>query len=125
MSKHMSNRLSRMVLLLLVSAASSFAHPMGNFSVNHYAKITIGQGSVEIRYLLDMAEIPTFQEIRQLDIPPTADAPSTYAARQEQRLKEGISLESDGEPVRLDTVSRQAAFADRSEERRVGKECRS
>jgi ABC-type nickel/cobalt efflux system permease component RcnA len=111
MSKHMSNRLSRMVLLLLVSAASSFAHPMGNFSVNHYAKITIGQGSVEIRYLLDMAEIPTFQEIRQLDIPPTADAPSAYVARQERRLKEGISLESDGESVRLDTVSRQAAFA--------------
>src|ERR1039457_1212673 len=111
MSKHMSNRLSRAVLLLVVSAATSFAHPMGNFSVNHYAKITIGQGSVEIRYLLDMAEIPTFQEIRQLDIAPTADAPSAYVARQEQLLKAGISLESDGESVRLDTVSRQAAFA--------------
>src|ERR1035441_3491118 len=111
MSKHMSNRLSRAVLLLVVSAATSFAHPMGNFSVNHYAKITIGQGSVEIRYLLDMAEIPSFQEIRQLDIAPTADAPSAYVARQEQLLKAGISLESDGESVRLDTVSRQAAFA--------------
>jgi ABC-type nickel/cobalt efflux system permease component RcnA len=112
MSKHMSNRLSRAVLLLVVNAATSLAHPMGNFSVNHYAKITIGQGSVEIRYLLDMAEIPTFQEIRQLDIAPTADAPSAYIARQERLLKEGISLESDGEPVRLDTVSRQAAFAE-------------
>ena len=111
MSKHMSNRLLRMVLLSLGSVASSFAHPMGNFSVNHYAKITISQGYVEIRYLLDMAEIPTFQEIRRLDIPSTADAPSTYVRRQEQLLKEGISLESNGESVRLDTISRQAAFA--------------
>src|ERR1035438_6266734 len=111
MSKHMSNRLSRTVLLLLVSVATSFAHPMGNFSVNHYAKITISQGYVEIRYLLDMAEIPTFQEIRQLDITPTADAPGTYLARQEQLLKAGISLESDGQSVLLDTISRQAAYA--------------
>ncbi len=108
----MSNCLSRMVLLSLAIAATSFAHPMGNFSVNHYAKITIGQGSVEIRYLLDMAEIPTFQEIRQLDIAPTVDAPSAYLARQEQLLKEGISLESDGQSVRLDTISRRAAYAD-------------
>ena len=107
----MSNRLSRTVLLLLVSVATSFAHPMGNFSVNHYAKITISQGYVEIRYLLDMAEIPTFQEIRQLDITPTADAPGTYLARQEQLLKAGISLESDGQSVLLDTISRQAAYA--------------
>src|ERR1700693_3141661 len=108
----MSNCLSRMALLSLVSAATSFAHPMGNFSVNHYAKITIGQGAVEIRYLLDMAEIPTFQEIRQLDIAPTVDAPSAYLARQKQLLKEGILLESDGQSVRLDTISRQAAYAD-------------
>ena len=40
-----------------------FAHPMGNFSINHYSKIKIGQKSVEILYLVDMAEIPTYQEI--------------------------------------------------------------
>ncbi len=108
----MSNRWSRMSFLMLVSAATSLAHPMGNFSVNHYAKIKIGQGWVEIRYVLDMAEIPTFQEIRQIDIAPTADAPHTYLAKQERFLKAGISLESDGQPVRLDTVSRQAAYAD-------------
>ncbi len=100
------------LLGLILSAATSLAHPMGNFSVNHYSKLKIGQGSVEIRYLLDMAEIPTFQEIRQLDIAPTADAPSTYLDRQERFLKEGISLEIDGQYVRLETRSRQAAFAD-------------
>jgi len=111
-SNHRRPGIVLLLFILVLSAATSFAHPMGNFSVNHYSKIKIGQGSVEIRYLLDMAEIPTFQEIRQFDIAPTADAPSTYLDRQEQILKEGLSLESDGQSVRLDTISRQAAFAD-------------
>src|SRR6202044_1059993 len=35
-----------------------------------------------------------------------------YLARQGELLKEGISLESDGQSVRLDTISRQLVFAD-------------
>jgi ABC-type nickel/cobalt efflux system permease component RcnA len=99
--------------LILSSAAIAFAHPMGNFSINHYAKIKIDRGSVEIRYLIDMAEIPTFQEIRQFDITPAAEDPSAsrYIKKQEQVLKEGIALQSDGHAVRLDTVSRQVTFA--------------
>ena len=102
------------LFVLILSSATSFAHPMGNFSVNHYSKIKIGKQSIEIRYLIDMAEIPTFQEIRQFDITPRADDPSAsrYLDRQEQLLKAGISLESDGQSVRLDTISRQVAFAD-------------
>jgi ABC-type nickel/cobalt efflux system permease component RcnA len=106
-----------MVLLmvgLIPSAATCFAHPMGNFSINHYSKIRIGQGSIEIRYLIDMAEIPTFQETRQFSIAPSPNDPgvSRYLDRQDQILKEGISLESDGQAVRLDTVSRQVEFAE-------------
>jgi high-affinity nickel-transport protein len=61
-----------------------------------------------------MAEIPTFQEIRQSDFTPKADDPSTsrYLDRQEQLLKSGLSLESDGQAVRLDTISREVMFAD-------------
>jgi ABC-type nickel/cobalt efflux system permease component RcnA len=102
------------LFVLMLSSATSFAHPMGNFSVNHYSKIKIGQQSIEIRYLIDMAEIPTFQEIRQSDFTPKADDPSTsrYLDRQEQLLKSGLSLESDGRAVRLDTISREVMFAD-------------
>src|ERR1700683_5158110 len=102
------------LFVLILSSATSFAHPMGNFSVNHFSKIKIGQQSIEIRYLIDMAEIPTFQEIRQSDFTPKADDPSTsrYLDRQEQLLKSGLSLESDGQAVRLDTISREVMFAD-------------
>jgi ABC-type nickel/cobalt efflux system permease component RcnA len=104
-----------LVLVLLgLSSALSFAHPMGNFSVNHYAKIRIDKKLIEIRYLIDMAEIPTFQEMRQSGIASTADDPSAsrYVGEQAQLLKEGISLESDGQAIRLDTISRQVIFAD-------------
>ena len=109
--------LPRIVLFLFVlisTSTTSFAHPMGNFSVNHYSKVKIGQRSVEIRYVIDMAEIPTFQEIREFGITPNADDPSAsrYLDREEQLLKAGLSLESDGEAVRLDTLSRQVAFAE-------------
>jgi ABC-type nickel/cobalt efflux system permease component RcnA len=99
---------------LILASTTSLAHPMGNFSVNHYSKLTIKQGSIELHYLVDMAEIPTFQEMRQFDMTPKADeaGASRYLDRQEQILKEGISLDSDGQSVRLDTIARQMAFAE-------------
>jgi high-affinity nickel-transport protein len=102
------------LLVLLSSAGTAFAHPMGNFSINHYAKIKVRERSVEIRYLIDMAEIPTFQETRQFNITPKADDPSVagYLGRQEQLLKASLSLESDGKSVRLDTISRELTFID-------------
>jgi high-affinity nickel-transport protein len=113
-SSHRRPGMFLLPFVLILSATASFAHPMGNFSINHYSKVTVKPGSIEIRYLIDMAEIPTFQEIRQFDITPTADDPSAsrYLDRQEQLLKEGLSLESDGQAVRLDAISRQVTFAD-------------
>ena len=101
-------------LVLVLSSVNTFAHPMGNFSVNRYAKITVCQRSVELRYLIDMAEIPTFQEMRQFSIVPRAGDPSTsaYLAREEQLLKDGLILQNDLQPVPLETVSRDVVFAD-------------
>jgi nickel/cobalt exporter len=107
-------RLVMLLSFLLLSVATTFAHPMGNFSVNHYSKINIRRKSIEVRYLIDMAEIPTFQEMRQFDITPKVDDPSAsrYLERQEQTLKQGLSLDSDGKAVMLNTISRQVTFAD-------------
>jgi high-affinity nickel-transport protein len=113
-SNHRRAGVVLLLFVLILGSVTSFAHPMGNFSVNHYSKVTVKQGSIEILYLIDMAEIPTFQEIRQFNITPKADDPSAsrYLDRQEQLLKAGLSLESDGRAVRLDTISRQVTFAD-------------
>jgi len=100
--------------LLVLSSLPCFAHPMGNFSINHYSKIKIGQKSVEILYLVDMAEIPTYQEIRDFDLAPKPDDPSAsrYLDHHEPSLRAGLLLESDGQPVQLETLSRVLTFAD-------------
>ena len=102
------------LILLVLGTPAGFAHPMGNFSVNHYSKITIRRDAIDIRYLIDMAEIPTFQEMRQWDTTPAAGNPNTsrYLDLQEQVLKGGLSLEFDGRSVALDAISRQITFAD-------------
>jgi nickel/cobalt transporter (NicO) family protein len=43
------------------------AHPLGNFTINHYAGLQVTKDELGIDYVLDMAEIPAFQEINQLD----------------------------------------------------------
>ena len=50
------------VVLFAALAAPAGAHPLGNFSVNHIAEVSVSADRVDVRYLLDQAEIPTFQE---------------------------------------------------------------
>ena len=48
--------------LLALARAGRGAHPLGNFSVNHLAQVRVSTDRVDVRYILDQAEIPTFQE---------------------------------------------------------------
>ena len=50
------------VVLALITAGSAQAHPLGNFSVNHLSTVSISADRVDVRYVLDQAEIPTVQE---------------------------------------------------------------
>jgi nickel/cobalt exporter len=50
------------LLGLAVGAPGAGAHPLGNFSINHLVEVGVTDRQVELRYLLDQAEIPTFQE---------------------------------------------------------------
>src|SRR5260370_22437703 len=52
------------------------AHPLGNFTINHYSRIEPAGNAVQIHYVLDMAEIPTFPDKSKIDPNPEADAAS-------------------------------------------------
>jgi ABC-type nickel/cobalt efflux system permease component RcnA len=41
--------------------ASVVAHPLGNFTINHYAAIRVESGRILLDVVIDQAEIPTFQ----------------------------------------------------------------
>ena len=49
------------VALLVVCGGSTSAHPLGNFTVNHYVGLDIRGDGLSIDYVLDLAEIPAFQ----------------------------------------------------------------
>ena len=55
-------------LLLILLGAPLMAHPMGNFSINHYSAISLQNDGVHLEYIVDMAEIPTFQEMQRADM---------------------------------------------------------
>jgi nickel/cobalt exporter len=54
---------------LVVAALPSIAvaHPLGNFSVNHLSQVRVSEGAAELHYILDQAEVPTFQEVQRFD----------------------------------------------------------
>jgi nickel/cobalt exporter len=104
---------SALALLAILSMASvTSAHPMGNFSINHYSKIIPGAHTVEVDYIIDMAEIPTFQQIQESGIVPKEGDPSMgpYLERQAASLKGGLVLSVDGIPLAMQTASKKAIF---------------
>jgi nickel/cobalt exporter len=48
--------------LALLAPGAAQAHPLGNFSVNHLTEVRVSPDRVDVLYILDQAEIPTFQE---------------------------------------------------------------
>ncbi len=57
--------MSKVLLVALAAGLTLFAHPMGNFSVNHYARLEFGGQGARLTYVLDLAEIPTFELMQQ------------------------------------------------------------
>ncbi len=53
--------------LSVLLAGTASAHPLGNFTVNQYSGLQIGTDAVRVDYVIDMAEIPTFQARASID----------------------------------------------------------
>ena len=55
------------MLLMVGSTNAAVAHPLGNFTINHYSRLEISATELRIFFVLDVAEIPTFQEQQFID----------------------------------------------------------
>ena len=58
--------MKRLLLVLAAAAAlavpaAAAAHPLGNFTINRFARVEVAGNQVFVRYVLDLAEIPTFE----------------------------------------------------------------
>lgn len=81
------------VMAWVLSAGSAAAHPLGNFTINHLTQVAVTADAVELRFILDVAEIPTFQARRQ------SRAQTLRGARDE--VARGLAVTVDGRRVGL------------------------
>lgn len=89
----------------IVAAPPAAAHPLGNFTVNRYSGIQLSPGQVRVLYVLDMAEVPTFQEMERLDTDGNDEVSeyerAVWADREIAELGSGLRLVVDGSSVSL------------------------
>jgi nickel/cobalt transporter (NicO) family protein len=83
----------------------ALAHPLGNFTINHFMRINAGADQAQIRYVIDLAEIPTFQELQKADLNQdgtfSADEQQAYLAQVTATYLAGLKLTADGAAVPL------------------------
>jgi nickel/cobalt exporter len=113
---------SRLALLVVPATAAliavsgpAVAHPLGNFTVNRFSGIEVFPDRIVVHYVVDMAEIPTFQEMAQIDADSDDRADyrelAAYARDVAARLKGNISLTADGEAVALGVEEASAGLS--------------
>jgi nickel/cobalt exporter len=90
--------MKRVILVLAVVAAlaapaAALAHPLGNFTINRFSRIESADQRAYVVYVLDMAEIPTYQ------------AGKIDARAYAKRIAAGARLRLDGRRVALAPVA--------------------
>ena len=102
------------ILLLSVFSSPLSAHPMGNFSINHYARIHVSENAVSVRVVFDYAEIPTFQLFASSAVQTEGPIrPSEVQALVEKlitSLRPQLRLVIDGIPVNPEATHVQQAM---------------
>lgn len=91
-------------------ARHALAHPLGNFTTNRYARIEVYQDRALLHYVVDMAEIPAFQEFDRIDTDRDGDVSpeelDAYAQKQAAAYPAKFSVSLDGrklQPVLLES----------------------
>jgi nickel/cobalt transporter (NicO) family protein len=92
----------------------AFAHPLGNFTINHYAGLAVTPASIAIDFVLDMAEIPAFQEISSFDAngngTPDASEAKAYHAQKCASIQPDLRLSLNNKALDLTLDSSSVEF---------------
>jgi nickel/cobalt exporter len=89
----------------LLLAGEAQAHPLGNFTTNQLVQVSVDQRRANVDYVLDLAEIPTFQLTQRFDA--NGDGAIAGAERAgvigelEREAEAGLALTADGERLRV------------------------
>ncbi len=90
-------------LLVVVPVATAQAHPLGNFTVNHYNGLVLHVDGVDLLAVVDSAEIPTQQELPSIDTDGDGEASAAelaaHAGGQCVELADAVQLGVEGTVV--------------------------
>jgi nickel/cobalt exporter len=88
------------------------AHPLGNFTSNHLTRLEVGGRVVNVRYVLDDAEIPTFSLLRSLDVNgrPAPALLTAWAQRHAGEIASQLVLSIDAHAAPLQFVDAHAVL---------------
>lgn len=102
------------LLALLATAGVAAAHPLGNFTISRYSAVTLGKETAEVLYIVDMAEIPTFQTRQAMDSDAdgaiSAAEEAAYLATEVPALAANLRLTAGGVAVPLTPVAHTLTF---------------
>src|SRR3954452_19299961 len=101
-------------LLPLVFAGVLTAHPMGNFSVSHYSKLHVTPNGIDLRYVLDLAEIPTLELLQSWDLDRSAspEVLQQHALNQAREWLTHLSFAASPHAVKPKLGSAKATISD-------------
>lgn len=110
----MSNKITSFLLFLFAFAVSVNAHPLGNFSVNNYSRIDVEKSQIRLHCVLDMAEIPTFQESQQIDQDKndslSDEELGAYLEQLTPQYAANLKLFVDEQPVQIQTAAKNISL---------------
>jgi nickel/cobalt transporter (NicO) family protein len=100
--------------LVLVPAVAASAHPLGNFTVNHYDGLVVTPHAVRDHAVVDTAEIPTQQAHGAVDADHdgavSAGERTSYADRSCSSLAQALHLVVNNRPALFSVVSASYAY---------------
>lgn len=100
--------------LIGLAAGAAFGHALGNFTINHFARLQIGDERIAVRYVVDMAEIPALQELQTADAKgsgtPTNEELNAYLKRAADIYANGLLLTVDGVRLPLKTTNQHLSL---------------
>ncbi|HEX3370852.1 MAG TPA: hypothetical protein VHS56_14830 [Candidatus Cybelea sp.] len=89
-----------LVLAITAGAGRLQAHPLGNFTINHLARLQPEAGQLRVHYVLDIAEIPTFQ-IMHGAAAWTPQAMRNWQNAEASLVANGLSIRANGVALAL------------------------
>lgn len=101
-------------LMITTTAQVASAHPLGNFTINHYSRLELSNSQWRLLYIVDRAEVPAFQERAKIDANQdgqiSSDERDTYLNAERIALQQNLQLSLNQAPLSLRLAEQHIEF---------------